>query len=181
MAIDIGCLDRQKWLKSFGRTKGQGFKGKNLSKLNDYLFNDLDSNNNIYHLEIGFGYGEHLLHKAQLNPHIQYIGAEVYLNGIGNLLQNITAHNIKNISIWPDDVRILLEKFPELLISKTYILFPDPWPKRRTNKRRLINKQFLSLLFSRMNKDFEIIIASDIADYVKCGKYIIKLQLFSYK
>ncbi len=178
MDTDISLLDKKKWLRSFGRTKGQRFKEKNLIRLNDYLFNGCNANNCTYHLEIGFGYGEHLLHKAQLNPHIQYIGAEVYLNGVGNLLQNITAHNIKNIYIWPDDVRILLEKFPELQISKTYILFPDPWPKRRTNKRRLINSEFLSLLFKRMNQDFEIIVASDIVDYIKWVEKI--LSNFNY-
>ena len=172
MAFDCGKLDKRKWLISFGRTRGKNFKQKKLAQLDRYLFNnfnleDLNLEKNLYHLEIGFGGGEHLLYKAQLNHNIKYIGCEVYLNGIGHVLQQITASSIQNISIWPYDARVMLEKLPENVISKTYILFPDPWPKKRTKKRRLINEQFLSLLIAKMKEKSEIVIASDSLDYIQ--------------
>ncbi|MBQ4874698.1 MAG: tRNA (guanosine(46)-N7)-methyltransferase TrmB [Rickettsiaceae bacterium H1] len=174
MVVDC-CINKSKWLTSFGRRKGKNFKQSSLHSLEDYV---VVSPKKGFHLEMGFGYGEHILYKAISNPNIQYVGCEVYLNGIGKLLSGIRDNSIENISIWHGDVRVFLEKLPKENIGKSYILFPDPWPKRRTNKRRLISNEFLSLLIDKMEKNSQIVIATDNLDYAnRIEKVILSTNL----
>ena len=163
MVAQSGSVTRNNWNPSFGgRRRGRNSRAIKLGKLDKYKVSDLISN---FRLEIGFGYGENILHNALLNPDINYVGCEVYFNGISNLLQQIDNQSIQNISIWPGDARVLLEKLPKNIIEKTYILFPDPWPKRKHHKRRLISNEFLLLLANKMKLQGEIIIATDNSDY----------------
>ena len=91
-------------------------------------------------LEVGFGKGEHLLWQAQNNEDVGFIGAEPFLNGVASLLSKIKEKNINNIRIFPDAVSQILHSLPSQSINKVFVLFPDPWPKSRHQKRRLINK-----------------------------------------
>ncbi|MBT7361074.1 MAG: tRNA (guanosine(46)-N7)-methyltransferase TrmB, partial [Rhodospirillaceae bacterium] len=97
-------------------------------------------------LEIGFGAGEHLAWQAVRNPDIGIIGAEPFLNGVARLLSEIADDRPGNIRIHPDDVRPLLPRFADASLARVFILFPDPWPKLRHNRRRLINTQLLDTL-----------------------------------
>lgn len=96
-----------------------------------------------YWLEIGFGGGEHLAAQAARHPDIGFIGCEPYVDGIGSLLKAIDAQKLRNIRIFPDDARLLLARLPDACLSRVFVLFPDPWPKARHHKRRLINSAFL--------------------------------------
>lgn len=116
-------------------------------------------------LEIGFGNGEHLAQFAQQNPNTLCIGAEPYINGIATLLKTISDNNISNIRIYKNDVRDLLSVIPNKFFDKIYIICPDPWPKQKQKKRRLINSEFLQLLATKTKK--EIVIATDHIDYAK--------------
>lgn len=116
-------------------------------------------------LEIGFGGGEHLAHQARNNPDVDIIGCEPYVNGIAGLLKAIDDEKLKNICVYPDDVRKLLEQTPDAAFSRVFILYPDPWPKARHHKRRLISKEFLDVLARIMKPGAELRLATDHADY----------------
>jgi tRNA (guanine-N7-)-methyltransferase len=121
-------------------------------------------------LEIGFGAGEHLAELAEQNPDSLIIGAEPFINGVASLLSKITDEKntilpqYKNIRIWPDDARKLLA-MQNIDCKAIYILHPDPWPKARHEKRRLLSAEFLKTLSSFISKDARIIIGTDHTDY----------------
>ncbi len=117
-------------------------------------------------LEIGFGNGEHLIWQAQHHGDIGFIGAEPFLNGVARLLSYIDDSGVDNIRIVPDDVRPLLSKLPAASLGRVFILFPDPWPKTRHHKRRLVNKETLDQLADVMADDAELRLATDDADYM---------------
>ncbi len=116
-------------------------------------------------LEIGFGGGEHLAHQAVLYPHAGIIGCEPYINGIGDLLKKINTQKIPNIRIFTDDARLLIGKLPDASLEKVFILYPDPWPKTRHHKRRLVSKETLDMLARVMKKGAQLRLATDHADY----------------
>ncbi len=96
--------------------------------------------------EIGFGGGEHLAQNAQEKPHIGFIGAEPFFNGLANLVRYIHEQQLENIRLWQYDARVLLERFPDKSLSCVFALFQDPWPKNRHVDRRIINKRLLDIL-----------------------------------
>ena len=118
-------------------------------------------------LEIGFGGGEHLIHQAQTNPDVQFIGCEPYLNGIAMLLGKIRNTKVDNIRIYPGDVRHLFDVLPAGSIAKSFLLYPDPWPKNRHHRRRFITKEHLAPLAQVMQPKAIFRVATDIADYVR--------------
>ncbi|VAV89755.1 tRNA (guanine(46)-N(7))-methyltransferase [hydrothermal vent metagenome] len=118
-------------------------------------------------LEIGFGGGEHLAHQAINNPHISFIGAEPFVNGVAKLLVAIEENNIGNLAIHDDDVRTLLPKIPDACLSRVFVLYPDPWHKQRHRKRRMVNDDTVAH-FHRILKPAGVFrFASDIEDYVQ--------------
>lgn len=103
-----------------------------------------DASKNLV-LEIGFGYGEHLLMKAQTHPDWNFIGVEPYVNGLSNLFKESTELNLKNIRTYQGNGHHLLHHLSPQCLDEIYLLFPDPWPKKRHNKRRFIQKDTLNL------------------------------------
>ena len=132
----------------------------------DYLIKE-DYIPNIFHyekyivLEIGFGDGENLVNIAKINPSYFYIGADPFLNTTAKCLSKILQYNLKNIVIWPDDVRKILKFFPNNSISEVKILFPDPWPKKKHKNRRLIQNEFIKIIYKIMRHQGTITIATD--------------------
>ena len=118
-------------------------------------------------LEIGFGGGEHLVHQAKANPDAGFIGCEPYMNGVAMLLGKIEREGIKNIRIYPGDVRDLFDVLPERSICRTFLLYPDPWPKKRHHRRRFVTQDHLWCLARVMQENCELRIATDIEDYVR--------------
>jgi len=116
-------------------------------------------------LEVGFGAGEHLALQAENHPNELFIGCEPFVNGIAALLQKIEQKSLKNVLIFPDDVMLLLRSLPGHTFAKVFILFPDPWPKKRHNKRRLVNKANLGFLSTKMKQDGKLLLATDHDDY----------------
>ena len=117
-------------------------------------------------LEIGFGGGEHLAWQAAANPDLGLIGCEPYENGIVALLGHVRDGGLGNVRIWPDDARPLLERLAPGSIARAFVLFPDPWPKARHHKRRLIQAPFLDLLAAALRPGAELRIATDHAAYL---------------
>ena len=118
-------------------------------------------------LEIGFGAGEHLAEQAARHPDIGFVGAEPFVNGVARLLAQIEARDLRNIRILPDDVRPLLAALPAACLGRVFILFPDPWPKARHNRRRFVNRQTLDGLANAMRPGAELRLATDDGDYLR--------------
>ena len=116
-------------------------------------------------LEVGFGAGEHLAAQAERHPEIGFIGSEPYINGIAGLLARASEAGLDNLRLWPKDVRLLLAALPAQSVGRAFVLFPDPWPKARHHKRRLIAAPFLDELARVMVPGAELRMATDDADY----------------
>ena len=101
-------------------------------------------------LEIGFGAGEHLLAQALAAPHIGFIGCEPYMNGVASLLAKMQAiGKLDNLLVFPSDALLLLDKLSAECFKVIYLLFPDPWHKRRHKRRRLLRSEVLDI-FARL-------------------------------
>ena len=118
-------------------------------------------------LEIGFGSGEHLAAQAERHPDLGFIGCEVFENGIVKLLGEIERRGLGNIRIFADDARLLLAALAPASIGRVFILFPDPWPKRRHHKRRLVSREGLDALARVMPDGAELRLATDDASYLR--------------
>ncbi len=116
-------------------------------------------------LEIGFGGGEHLAAQAEAHRNVGFIGAEPYVNGIAGLLARIREAGLTNVRLWPDDIRLLLPAFAAGSCRRAFILFPDPWPKARHHKRRLVAASLLDELARVLAPGAELRIATDDPDY----------------
>ncbi|WP_304224462.1 tRNA (guanosine(46)-N7)-methyltransferase TrmB [Gracilinema caldarium] len=117
-------------------------------------------------VEIGFGMGSATALIAEQNPSINYIGIEVHRPGVGKLLWEIEKRGLKNIRIIEHDaVEVLNDMFPLESVDAFHVFFPDPWPKKRHHKRRLIKRPFTDLLVSRMKQGAYFYMATDWADY----------------
>jgi tRNA (guanine-N7-)-methyltransferase len=127
-------------------------------------------------LEIGFGGGEHLIWQAERHPGVLLIGCEPFEDGVVKVLTAIEAKALANIRIHPDDARPLLRRLPEASIGRGFILFPDPWPKRRHAKRRLLSVALVDLLARVMRSGAELRIATDIGDYARTTLLAIQSQ-----
>ncbi len=112
-------------------------------------------------LEVGFGAGEHLIWQAERNPDVLLIGAEPYINGVAKLLSEIEDKQLKNIRILPNDVRPLLDAMPDASLSRVFVLFPDPWPKKRHWERRFIGPENLNRLARLIKPGAELRLATD--------------------
>jgi tRNA (guanine-N7-)-methyltransferase len=118
-------------------------------------------------VEIGFGGGEHLVHQAGNNPDVGIIGCEPYINGVAMLLGKIRKAGVENLAVHPGDVRDLFDVLPEASISKAFLLYPDPWPKKRHHRRRFVTPEYLEALARVVKPGAEFRVATDIPDYVR--------------
>ena len=118
-------------------------------------------------LEIGFGGGEHLLWQAARNPLVTFIGCEPFEDGVVKVLTRIDEQKLGNIRLHMGDAREVLRWLPEASIDRAFILFPDPWPKKKHRKRRLVNAATLTLLARIMKPGAELRIGTDIGDYAR--------------
>ena len=116
-------------------------------------------------LEIGFGGGEHLANQALRCPEVGFIGCEPFVNGVASLLSKIDHHSLKNVRIYADDARLLLDLMPDQFIGRVFLLFGDPWPKRKHENRRFINKVNLDRVARIMKDGGEFRFASDHIGY----------------
>ena len=170
-----------KSVKSFVRRSGRSTQSQK-NALQDHSSKYLlDTNNTSTNLkscfdskqhgvvvEIGFGDGTVLIESALKNPNKNFIGIEVYDSGLGQCLNEINKHKIKNIRlIYGDAVEVFEQFITKKSVEKINILFPDPWPKKRHHKRRLINKRFLALLSKSLINKGIINISTDWEDYAQ--------------
>ncbi len=117
-------------------------------------------------LDIGFGDGEALFEVAQKNPHQNYIGIEVYRPGIGHLLMRANQHALGNLRVFNDDgIEVLDAGISDNSLDKICLYFPDPWPKKKHHKRRIVQPKFIELVASKLKPEGIFHFASDWQDY----------------
>ncbi len=121
-------------------------------------------------LEIGFGAGEHLIWQAGHYPHVGIAGAEPYVNGVVAALSGLEAQELQGrVRFHADDVHPLLDWLPPASLSRAFMLFPDPWPKKRHRARRLFAAPLLTAMARALRPGAEFRFASDIADYAEAA------------
>jgi tRNA (guanine-N7-)-methyltransferase len=116
-------------------------------------------------LEIGFGAGEHLIEQAKANPDVGIVGCEPFLNGVAVALAGLVRERLDNVRLRRGDARALVEAAPDGFFSRLFILYPDPWPKRRHHKRRVIAVDMIEALARVMRSGAELRFATDVDDY----------------
>lgn len=118
-------------------------------------------------LEIGFGGGEHMVHMAETYPEVEIIGCEPFINGVAMLLGKIRRLGTQNVAVHPGDVRDLFDVLPDASIDKAFLLYPDPWPKKRHHRRRFVTQEYLQPLNRVLKSGAIFRVATDIPDYVR--------------
>ena len=116
-------------------------------------------------LEIGFGGGEHLIAQACAHPDVGFIGCEPFVNGVAKTLAAIEQHGLANVRLRAGDARALIEALPDASLSRIFVLYPDPWPKRRHHKRRVISTEMIAELARAARPGAILRFATDIDDY----------------
>ena len=177
-----GATSDKPLLRSFGRRRG-----RKLSPRQDLLLKDVlprlsldiaapipadprqlfEADVSEIWLEIGFGGAEHLLWQAQAHPLVGLIGAEPFEDGVVKALHGIETSGSKNVRLHADDVRPLLKWLAPATLTRAFVLFPDPWPKKRHAKRRLVSQALLAELARVIKPGGELRLGTDIASYAK--------------
>lgn len=174
------------WRNFYGRFKGKGLRDSQQTYLDEDLaklspgkvtWEDNPARENIdlkalfgdkpVWLEVGFGGGEHMVHQAKTYPDVGIIGCEPYINGVAMLLGKIREAGVSNVAIHPGDARDMFDVLPEQSIDKAFLLYPDPWPKKRHHRRRFVTQEHLEPLAKVLKPGAIFRVATDIEDYVR--------------
>lgn len=183
--------DEHSALRSYGRRRGRGLSARQQGLLDSCLptlaldldqpapsdlrelFGGADQQSinefDDVWLEIGFGAGEHLIWQACQNPRIGCIGCEPFVDGVVKVVTAVQETGLGNVRLHADDAREVLAWLPNAVIGRVFVLFPDPWPKARHKKRRLIAPEFVLELARVLRPSGEFRFATDIADYARTG------------
>jgi tRNA (guanine-N7-)-methyltransferase len=127
-------------------------------------------------LEIGFGSGEHLAAQARANPNVGLIGVEPFINGVASLMVAVEAEGLRNIRVLTDDARLLLRMLEPESLARIFVLFPDPWPKLRHRKRRIVNPSTLASMCRALRPAGELRMATDDPDYAEAIRRALTAQ-----
>lgn len=175
-----GSLKERPWLSSFGRRRGRKLPEAKEALVENLLPQISVNTDDAAHrnspaklaaahsriwLEIGFGGGEHLAQQAAWNPDVLCIGCEPYIDGVARLLEAVDEQNLDNVRILPDDARLVLQQLPPATVERLFILFPDPWPKLRHHKRRIVSQETLAMIHRVLKPGGELRLATDHGDY----------------
>ena len=178
--MSMGDAAPQRWL--YGRRRGRALRpsqGALLDTLLPVLRFELPATGELdprrlfslevgeIWLEVGFGAGEHLAAQARANPHHGLIGCEVFENGIVKLLAEAKRDGLGNLRLFIDDARLLIAALRPASLARVFILFPDPWPKQRHQKRRIVSGHILDELARAMSDGAELRLATDDMDYAR--------------
>jgi tRNA (guanine-N7-)-methyltransferase len=163
-------------LRSFGRIKSRPIKPRQAALMDSLLpaltvpqapFDPLSLKPDAAEvwLEIGFGGGEHLAAQAARRPDVLSLGAEPFMNGVASALRHIEEAGVDNVRLHHGDARELMTWLPDGCLDRLYIMFPDPWPKARHHKRRLVQPDFLAEAARLLKPGARFRFATDWADY----------------
>ena len=161
----------------FGRVKSRKISKIKENNFKKYLktknINKLNSKKKLI-LEIGIGMGENIIYLSKKNIKKNIIGVDPFKNGMVNVSDYCINNNIKNIYLYPYVFQKFINKFKKLRFDIIYILFPDPWPKKRHKKRRIVNEEFLKKIFAILKKNGKVFFSTDNLDYFTNVKTITK-------
>jgi tRNA (guanine-N7-)-methyltransferase len=159
-------------LRSYGRIKSrpikprqQGLMDSLLPRIAVDLAEPLGGHAGETWLEIGFGGGEHMAAQAARNPGVRILGAEPFVNGVASAVRHVEEQGLSNVRIHHGDARDLVSALPSGSISRVFVLFPDPWPKARHHKRRIIQPELLAELARALKPGGRLRFATDWANY----------------
>jgi tRNA (guanine-N7-)-methyltransferase len=161
-------------IRTFGRVRSRTIKPAQAALLDDLLpriaippgpFIPSQLGKAETWLEIGFGGGEHLAAQAARRPDLLLLGAEPFVNGVASALRHIKAQQLENVRLWPGDGRELMAALPDESVTRMFVLFPDPWPKARHHKRRLVGPEFAHEAARLLAPGASLRFATDWADY----------------
>jgi tRNA (guanine-N7-)-methyltransferase len=116
-------------------------------------------------VEIGFGGGEHLIAAAAREPDVGFIGCEPFVNGMAQLLAQIDARGLRNLRLHRGDAIEIIDQLPDASLARIYLFYPDPWPKRRQRKRRIVSEDSLARFARTLQSGGQLRFATDIDDY----------------
>ena len=161
----------------FGRVKS-----RKISKIKENSFKKYMKKNKINGinlkkkliLEIGIGMGENLIYLSKKNIKMNIIGVDPFKNGMFNVADYCINNDIKNIYLYPYVFQKFFNKFKNLRFDVIYILFPDPWPKKRHKKRRIVNEEFIQKILKILNQKGKVFFSTDNIDYYRNIKTILK-------
>lgn len=174
------------WRNFYGRFKGKGLRDSQQKYLDEDLaalspgavtweenpdrseldLGEMFPGKDVW-LEVGFGGGEHMVHQAASNRDVGIIGCEPYINGVAMLLGKIRDAEVDNVKVHPGDARDMMDVLPAQSISKAFLLYPDPWPKKRHHRRRFVTQEHLQPLAEVLKPGAIFRVATDIPDYVR--------------
>ena len=154
---------KEKIIRFYGRRKGRKLSDVNSLALelgkkfilqkSDFIENSKSLSEKLFGitlgkiiLEIGFGSGENLVNSAKKNPEILFLGSDPFLNTNAKCIKELLNDKLMNVKIWPDDIRQVINFLPSNSISEVKLLFPDPWPKLKHKKRRIVQNEFINIL-----------------------------------
>ncbi len=159
-------------LRSYGRVKGRPIKPRQAALLETLLpriaidlRDPVGGHPRETWLEIGFGGGEHLAEQAVRHPHARLLGAEPFVNGVASALRHVEERGLGNVRLHAGDARELLECLPDASLARVFVLFPDPWPKTRHLKRRIMQPETISSLARTLRPGGRLRFATDWRDY----------------
>lgn len=169
-------MDAHPPLRSFGRIKSRPIKPRQAALMDSLLpklrvpqfaFDPISlmSGATEVWLEIGFGGGEHMTGQAQRQPDVLILGAEPFQNGVASALRHIDEASLANVRLHDGDVRDMISRLPDRCLDRVFILFPDPWPKARHQKRRLLTGEMVIALARVLKPGGRLRFATDWADY----------------
>lgn len=179
-------------LRSYGRVKARPIKARQATLLEtlaptvdipDGPFDprDLKPDAREVWLEIGFGGGEHMAGQAARDPDLLIIGVEPFLNGVASALRHVDEQALANVRVHQGDAREVVARLPDGCLDRVFILFPDPWPKARHHKRRIVQADFLAELARKLKPAGRLRFATDWADYADWTlERVLKSGLFDW-
>lgn len=159
--VHVRSRTSKKDLEIFEKFKNKNFfDSKEVSHLSKLL-----PEKKINILEIGFGDGNNLIEKAMANSNMNFFGIEVFKPGIASVLKQVQINDLHNICLFYGDAKDFLVKIEKPFFDFIFILFPDPWPKKKHWKRRLIDQNFLNLIKQNLREKGRLIVKTDWQDY----------------
>jgi tRNA (guanine-N7-)-methyltransferase len=170
-------------LRSFGRIRSRVIKPRQAALMETLLpalevdpADPLPPHEGPRWLEIGFGGGEHLAAQAARHPEVRFLGAEPFLNGVASALRYIDQGQLKNVRLHAGDVRDLFPRMPDAAFDRIFVLFPDPWPKARHRKRRLVGPETAGELARLLKPGGALRFATDVADYAETALLALRAE-----
>ncbi|WP_421789493.1 tRNA (guanosine(46)-N7)-methyltransferase TrmB [Hyphobacterium sp.] len=173
-------------LRTFGRTKSRSLSARQQKLVDEFLPtiaipadgnvspDDLLPGKSRYVLEIGFGGGEHLSGQAARNPESGFLGVEPFINGVAKALTQINEAGLTNVRLMEGDARDVMARMPDACLDRIYLLFPDPWPKARHAKRRLVQDDTTAEFARLLRPSGQLRVATDVKSYADHALFVLR-------